>query len=204
LGWPRFDSGACFAALLGRTEHGCWQLRPLEEVRSSTRHYRGDSLVLQTEMQTGQGKVALIDFMPPRGTTSELVRIVRGVEGRVKIKMDLVIRFDYGASVPWVTSAADAPTELCAIAGPDMLTLRTSVPLRGQDFHTIAEFEVMAGESVTFVLTCCASHLPLPAPIDVDAALKETRNTGRSGRASATSKARGAKQSCDRSSRSKS
>ncbi len=174
LCWPRFDSPACFAALLGRPEHGRWKLAPREGSRAATRRYRGNSLVLETDFETAGGKVTIVDFMPPRSGASDLVRIVRGVEGRVSLSMELIIRFEYGSIVPWVTQSRETLTELCAIAGPDMLTLRTSLPLRGEDMRTVAEFEVTAGESVAFVLTYCASHLPPPRPIEVEVALRQT------------------------------
>jgi GH15 family glucan-1,4-alpha-glucosidase len=176
LCWPRFDSPACFAALLGNAAHGHWQLRPQGEVRRTARRYLGDTLVLETSFENAEGCVTLIDFMPPRGAASALVRLVRGVRGCVRMQMELIIRFDYGALVPWVTQSHGHPTELNAIAGPDRLTLRTSVPLRGEDLRTLAEFEVAAGESVSFVLAYSASHLPTPEPLDVPSALEHTRD----------------------------
>jgi GH15 family glucan-1,4-alpha-glucosidase len=174
LCWPRFDSAACFAALLGGPEHGRWQLRPRTEARRVIRRYRRDTLVLETDIETEEGKVTLIDFMPPRGSASDLVRIVRGVQGRVSMCTEIIIRFDYGAVVPWVTQAHGSQTELCAIAGPDMLMLRTAVPLHGEEARTVGDFHVAAGETVAFVLTYTASHLPPPAAIDVEAAVRDT------------------------------
>ena len=105
--FPRFDSGACFAKLLGDAENGQWSLAPIEEPRSARRRYRGDTLVLETELETDGGSIRLIDFMPPRGEAPDIVRIVEGVEGRVAVRMDLTIRFDYGSIVPWVRRRAD-------------------------------------------------------------------------------------------------
>src|SRR5215218_8818040 len=107
LCWPRFDSGACFAALLGGPEHGRWRIAPRGEVRSRTRRYRGDSLVLETDIETADGAVRLIDFMPPRGEAPDVVRIVEGIRGRVELRTELVIRFDYGRVVPWVRRDGD-------------------------------------------------------------------------------------------------
>src|SRR5262245_59887922 len=116
LCFPRFDSGACFAKLLGDAENGQWSLAPVDEVREARRSYRGDTLVLETELQTSSGCVRLIDFMPPRGRVPDVVRIVEGVEGRVTMRMDLTIRFDYGSVVPWVRRREDG---IVACAGPD-------------------------------------------------------------------------------------
>ncbi|MEP7246112.1 MAG: glycoside hydrolase family 15 protein [Gammaproteobacteria bacterium] len=175
LCWPRFDSAACFAALLGDSSNGRWVVAPREPEARTTRRYAGDTLVLQTQFETSTGKVVLIDFMPPRGKHSDVVRIVRGIEGRVSMQTELVVRFEYGSIMPWVTQNRDGATELRAVAGPDMLTLRTPVPIRGVDARSVGEFEVAAGESVAFVLTHCASHLPMPAPIDPEQALRETQ-----------------------------
>ncbi|WP_240540086.1 glycoside hydrolase family 15 protein [Salinarimonas soli] len=172
LCWPRFDSDAAFAALLGREEHGRWLLAPREPVVRSTRAYRDDTLVLETRFETAEGAVTLVDFMPPRGQSPDVVRLVRGEHGRVAMRMELVIRFGYGADVPWVTRLPDGA--LRAVAGPDMTVLRTPVELRGEDLKTVADFTVEAGEVVPFVLSYGASHGPLPRPIDVATALDET------------------------------
>jgi GH15 family glucan-1,4-alpha-glucosidase len=178
LCWPRFDSAACFAALLGTVDHGRWSLAPADEA-SACRCYRADTLILETTFTTKTGEVVITDFMPPRGSTSELVRIVRGVRGRVLMRMDLTVRFDYGSALPWVTQVrAGADTdvnELTAIAGPDRVTLRTKAPLRGEQNHTISDFTVNAGETMAFVMTYSLSHLPSPARIDVDEALQGTQ-----------------------------
>ncbi len=176
LCWPRFDSAACFAALLGPPEHGRWLLAPAQAPATrTTRRYSPDTLILETEIETADGKVCLIDFMPPRGNASNLVRIVRGIEGRVALRTELIIRFEYGAVVPWVTQRRGPTTELRAIAGPHMLTLRTSVCLRGEDHRTVGEFSVAAGESVAFVMSYCVSHVDPPPPLDVEASLAATQ-----------------------------
>jgi GH15 family glucan-1,4-alpha-glucosidase len=175
LCWPRFDSPSCFAALLGTPEHGRWRLAPRDLAPERTRRqYRGDTLVLETAMETadGRGAVALIDFMPPRSGRSDLVRIVRGLRGRVALRMELVLRFDYGRTVPWVTRQDNG--DLRCVAGPHQVTLRTSVPTRGENLHTVAEFEVGEGEEATFVLTHSESHLPSPEATDPRLQLGET------------------------------
>ena len=174
LCWPRFDSGACFAALLGGPEHGRWRIAPAagSAVRVSRRYRRG-TLILETDIETGDGAVRLIDFMPPRGSASDLVRLVVGRRGRVTMHTELVIRFDYGAMVPWVTGLEDG-SGLRAVAGPDMVILHTPVPLHGEGLRSVGEFVVEEGETVPFVLTYSASHLPTPKPVDPAAALAET------------------------------
>jgi GH15 family glucan-1,4-alpha-glucosidase len=175
LCWPRFDSDACFAALLGGPEHGRWLLAPKHEATRITRRYAPRTLVLETEFETSQGRVVVADFMPPRGGTSDLIRVVRGLEGRVPMSTELIIRFEYGSVVPWVTQQRGGEqTELRAIAGPDMLTVRTAVPLRGEDHRTVGEFEIGAGETITFVMSHCRSHVDPPPPIDVMASLNDT------------------------------
>jgi GH15 family glucan-1,4-alpha-glucosidase len=174
LCWPRFDSPACFAALLGTRDHGRWLIAPAQRPTCTRRHYVDDTLVLETEFETPQGRVALIDFMPPRSATSDLIRIVRGIEGRVAMRTELVIRFAYGSVIPWVTQSHDRTTELRAIAGPDMLTLHTSVPLRGEDARTVGEFEIAAGETVAFLMSYSPSHLESPEPLDPERALQAT------------------------------
>src|SRR6266404_1034002 len=174
LCWPRFDSGACFAAILGTPEHGRWQIAPVKSASRVTRRYRKSTLILETEIETEHGAVAIIDFMPVRETQSNLVRLVRGIRGEVQIKMELSLRFDYGQSVPWVTRMEDG--SLRAIAGPNMVVLRTSAPLRGEDLKTVSEFTVKEGETVPFVLTYVASHLVLPEAIDVETAQQKTES----------------------------
>ena len=167
LCFPRFDSGACFAALVGTPEHGRWLLAPATEVTSVRRWYRGDTAVLETEFTTAQGVVSIIDFMPVRSGLPELVRMVVGRSGCVPMQMELVIRFDYGSVVPWVHKVDGGIT---AVAGPDALLLRAPVPLRGEDFRTFAEFDVSADEEVSFDLTWFPSHETVtPALVPADA-----------------------------------
>ncbi|HVB55789.1 MAG TPA: glycoside hydrolase family 15 protein [Candidatus Acidoferrales bacterium] len=172
LCWPRFDSGACFAALLGTPEHGRWQLAPASAPAKVTRRYREDTLILETEFENEQGSVTIVDFMPLREKHSHLVRLVRGKSGRVAMRMELILRFDYGELVPWV-SRLDGGV-LRAVAGPNMAILRTTVPLRGEDLKTVSEFTVGEGETVPFVLSYAASHLKVPAATDPEKALEQT------------------------------
>jgi len=173
LCWPAFDSDACFAALLGTAKHGRWLIAPAEEITGSTRSYWDNTLILETRFETADGVVALIDFMPPRGNASDVVRLVRGVRGRVKLRMQLVIRFGFGTDIPWVKKNPDG-SGLLAICGQDMTVLRTPVETRGEDLTTVADFEVSEGETVPFVLTYGPSHLPVPEPINPAAALQDT------------------------------
>ncbi len=169
--FPRFDSGACFAALLGGPEHGRWLLAPTMEIRHTERHYRHDTLILETLVETAEGAVRVIDFMPPRGHDPDIVRIVEGVRGRVTMRSELVIRFDYGRIVPWVRRVDHARV---AIAGPDALCLRTPVDIHGEELTTVSDFTVEPGERIPFVLTWYPSHAPLPKPVDAEIALDET------------------------------
>ncbi|HLI11958.1 MAG TPA: glycoside hydrolase family 15 protein [Alphaproteobacteria bacterium] len=175
LCWPRFDSDACFAALLGTSEHGRWLVAPRDAKAQARRAYRGPSLVLETVFETAEGSVALIDFMPIGGACSSIMRLVEGRRGRVDMRLQLVLRFDFGASVPWVTQLPDEDG-ISAIAGPSRVVLRTPIPLRGQDLSTVAEFTVGEGERVPFVLAYGPSHLPPPPARDADKALKETED----------------------------
>lgn len=171
LCWPAFDSDACFAAILGTHKNGRWLVAPSDDIITISRRYLGDTLILETRFETKSGTVALIDFMPPRGKASDIVRLVRGVSGTVKMRMELVIRFGFGIDIPWVRRIDHS---LLAVAGHDMTVLRTPVETRGQDLTTVAEFEVNAGETVPFVLTYGPSHLDPPEPIDPEIALQET------------------------------
>jgi len=175
LCWPAFDSDACFAAILGTTENGRWLIAPSDKVVKSSRRYWGNTLILETRFETEGGTVALIDFMPPRGDASDVVRLVRGVSGRVKMRMELVIRFGFGVDIPWVKRTEDR-SALLAICGQDMTVLRTPVETRGENLTTVADFEVGEGESVPFVLTYGPSHLPVPDPINPAAALQDTED----------------------------
>jgi GH15 family glucan-1,4-alpha-glucosidase len=172
LCWPRFDSEACFAALLGYDEHGRWRIAPRNDDVRITRRYRGNTLILETRFETAEGAVLLIDFMPFRTTHPCLIRLVVGERGQVAMATELVLRFGYGAIVPWVTRLDDGT--LRAVAGPEMVLLRTPVHLVGQNMKTVGEFAVAAGEVVPFILSNAPSHLAPPAPPDSDAALKET------------------------------
>jgi len=174
LCWPAFDSDACFAALLGTHRNGRWLIEPAEEITKCSRRYWDNTLILETRFETANGVVALIDFMPPRGSASDIVRLVRGVRGRVKLQMQLVIRFGFGTDIPWVRRAGDGA--LLAISGQDMTVLRTPVETRGEDMTTVAGFEVSEGETVPFVLTYGPSHLPVPRPIDPAQALQDTED----------------------------
>jgi len=173
LCWPAFDSDACFAALLGDYRNGRWLIEPRGEVKAVSRCYRGDSLILETRFETATGTVELIDFMPPRGSASDVVRLVRGVSGHVSMRMDLVIRFGFGIEIPWVKRTEDR-SALLAICGPDMTVLRTPVETRGENLTTVAEFDVAAGDTVPFVLTYGPSHLAVPKAIDPQQALADT------------------------------
>jgi GH15 family glucan-1,4-alpha-glucosidase len=168
LCWPTFSSGACFAALLGTRDNGFWKIAPAGKVKATRRQYRRNTLVVETTFETARGKVCVIDFMPPRGRHSHVVRIVKGLRGRVKMRMDLAIRFDYGRTVPWVTSADH---ELRAIAGPDMVVLRTKAPMHGEGMTTVSEFTVGAGETMTFTLTSASSLERVPAKLKAGVAL---------------------------------
>lgn len=150
LCWPSFSSGACFAALLGTRENGFWKIAPSAKIKTIHRQYRPHTLIVETTFETHSGTARLIDFMPLRDQHSTIVRIVEGVHGEVSMRMDLAIRFDYGRTIPWVTSTNG---ELRAVAGPDMVVLRTSAPLRGEDMTTVSEFKVKVDESVAFTLT---------------------------------------------------
>jgi GH15 family glucan-1,4-alpha-glucosidase len=173
LCWPAFDSDACFAALLGTPRHGRWLIAPADDVKKCSRRYWDNTLILETRFETASGSVALIDFMPPRGNASDIVRLVRGITGTVKLNMELVIRFGFGIDIPWVKRTEDGA--LLAICGQDMTVLRTRVETRGRDLTTVADFEVEANETIPFVLTYGPSHLPLPKPINPAQALEDTK-----------------------------
>lgn len=172
LCFPRFDSAACFAALLGTSENGRWRIAPKDASARIRRRYRPDTLILETEFETDDGAATLIDFMPLRDGATDLMRLVVGRRGRVEFSTDLTVRFDYGRTVPWVTREEDG--SLMAVAGPNRLILRTPVALDGQDHHTTGTFAVSAGERVPFALTYGLSHAPRPAPSDVETALRST------------------------------
>lgn len=187
LCWPRFDSDACFAALLGSSEHGRWMIAPRSGGARVSRRYRPGTLVLETRFETDEGAVTLVDFMPLRnGGTSNIVRLVVGERGTLAMGLELVLRFGYGATVPWVFRLEDG--RLCAIAGPDMTVLKSPVEVRGENLTTVAEFTVSEGDILPFVLTYASSHLPPPETIDPLLALEETERfwsewSGRCGQA---------------------
>ncbi|MGC2402202.1 MAG: glycoside hydrolase family 15 protein [Acidobacteriaceae bacterium] len=172
LCWPDFSSAACFARLLGNEENGRWLIAPAAEVQKTTRKYRDHTLILETTFENADFAVTLVDFMPIRGTNSDVVRILKGIRGTAPMKMEMSLRFNYGSMIPWVTRVDDA---IHAIAGPDLVVLRTAAPLTGQGLSTVSEFTVNAGESVHFVMTYGPSHLRVPHPIDVPKALYETQ-----------------------------
>ena len=171
LCWPSFASPACMAALLGDEENGHWSIAPTNDARS-TRKYRDGTLILETTFENHEGSVLLTDFMPIRGHYSDLVRIVRGLRGKVQMCMELVLRFDYGRSVPWVRRLEDG--SLRAISGPDMVVLRTEAPLRGENMKTVSEFSLAEGQSMSFALTYAPSYGDLPKPIKPEHELKLT------------------------------
>ncbi len=170
---PYFDSPACFAGLLGKDEHGHWSISPMDPIRAIRRRYRDGSLILETEFETDSGSVTLVDCMILRDDGPELVRVVAGNRGRVRMCLELVIRFDYGSVVPWVRRIEGG---ISAIAGPDMLRLRSDSPLRGENMKTVSEFSVAEGEKVSFNLTWYPSNQPEPATIDIGSAIQKTES----------------------------
>ena len=168
---PRFDSPACFAALLGDAGNGRWRLSPRDPVRNTVRRYRGQTLVLETEFTTDSGVIRVVDCMPPRQKEPDLVRVVEGVSGHVDVELELVIRFDYGAVVPWVRTIDGV---LVAVGGPDAISFWSPVETHGIDFTTRASFRVRAGDRVPFLLMWHPSHEPAGHPIDTAAAIEDT------------------------------
>ena len=171
LCWPAFSSEACFAKLLGTEENGFWKIAPCEGEWKTTRKYREHTLIVETEFECAEGAVRLTDFMPVRGKNSDVVRIVEGLRGSVRMQMQLCLRFDYGRTVPWVTRVDHG---VRAIAGPNLAVLRASVETHGENLKTIAEFDVKARKREWFVLTYGQSHVEDPKPIHHEHALKET------------------------------
>jgi GH15 family glucan-1,4-alpha-glucosidase len=171
LAVPRFDAGACFAALLGTNDHGRWSLAPAKNSRPIGRRYRDSTMVLETDLSGEGGRVRIIDFMPPADGRADVVRIVEGLEGEVRMRMELVIRFDYGSIVPWVRSIERG---ISAIAGPDALLLDADAPLHGENLRTVAEFSLRSGERRSFVLTWFHSATEPPPRISAEAALSDT------------------------------
>jgi GH15 family glucan-1,4-alpha-glucosidase len=171
LCFPRFDSPACFAALVGDADNGRWRIAPVAEIKETRRRYRGDTLILETEFETAEGVVRLIDFMPPRGEAPDLIRIVEGVRGRVPMHMDLTIRFDYGSIAPWVQRVDGGIT---ATAGPDQIRLIAGPTMHGKGLSTVADFEVAEGDRIPFVLTYSLSYRPEPDRIEAEGSLQDT------------------------------
>ncbi len=177
LCWPRFDSGALFAALLGKEENGRWSLTAADKDAKITRSYRGATLIVETLIETASGTAAVIDFMPPRaGGAGHVIRLVQGRRGRVDMETELVLRFDYGQIVPWITRIDDG---LKAVAGPDMAVLRSAAPLEAEGYKHRGTFLVEAGQTVSFVLTYGESFRPVPPAPDPLAALAETEEVSK-------------------------
>jgi|SRR5579884_759920 len=172
LCWPRFDSAACFAALLGTSENGRWLIGAADPTAHIRRRYRERTLIVETALETPMGAAVVIDFMPPRGKTSDLVRMVCGTRGQLAMRHELLVRFDYGSLVPWTTRLDDGA--LCLIEGPDMALLRSPVTLGGDGRKVGGEFIISEGQTLSFTLSYGASHLPPPGPIDPAEALAET------------------------------
>ena len=172
LCWPRFDSDACMAALLGKHENGRWKISPKEKGARVTRQYRDSTLILETRFETNEGAATLIDFMPPRSGNSHLIRILKGERGSLTFCSELIVRFGYGAIVPWVTRINAETVRL--VAGPDMLVMRSQIKMRGENFKTVGEVTVRAGDEVSFVLSYAPSHEALPEECDVPECLRST------------------------------
>ena len=171
---PRFDSAACFAALLGGPEHGRWLIAPADPAARVERRYLDGSLILVTRFETAEGAVELLDFISSWHGFSDVVRLVRGQRGRVSMRTEFILRFDYGAVVPWVERLSEGG--ISAIAGPERVLLRTPAPLRGEDLRTVGEFDVDAGETIPFVMSYGLSHLPRRQPVDAGQALQRVES----------------------------
>ena len=189
LALPRFDAAACFAALLGTRDNGRWLIAPAEPVRNVSRRYRGNTMILETQITCDSGVVTLIDFMPkPRQGIVDVMRIVRGDHGTVPMRFEAIFRFDYGSIVPWVRRRAHG---LRAVAGPDAIVLRTAIELAGKDKTTVGEFSVRAGETVPCTLSWCRSYVDEPPALDAAAALDDTEDYWRKWSARCTPEAGG-------------
>jgi GH15 family glucan-1,4-alpha-glucosidase len=171
LGFPRFDSPACLAAILGEPKHGRWLIAPNEQSARKTRSYRGDTLVLETVFECDSGVVSVIDFMNRRDGSADIIRLVRGIRGKATMRTELIVRFEYGSVAPWVSRRPDGRLEF--IAGPDRLLLDSAVSIRGEDFRTIGEFEISAGQEISFALTWSPSFRPPPPPVQAAEALRQ-------------------------------
>lgn len=174
LCWPRFDSGACFANLLGSPENGRWFIAPVDSDAIITRAYRGHSLILETTVETTDGLAVVIDFMPMKIRGSHLVRLVRGLRGKVAFRTELIVRFNYGSIKPWIRRRKDGSLE--AVAGPDLLTLRTPVKLLPENWTHAGVFTVSVGETIDFTLSYGLSYHEAPGPIDPQKALEQTES----------------------------
>src|SRR3984957_11896957 len=168
---PHFDSPACFAALLGTSENGHWSISPAEPIRAIRRRYRDGSLILETEFETESGSATLVDCMILREDMPELLRVVVGTRGQIRMNLELVIRFDYGSVVPWVRRTDSG---ISAIAGPDMISLRSDVELHGENLKTLSEFTVTEGQKISFDLTWYPSHVSEPPAVNIDTAIQKT------------------------------
>ena len=171
LCWPAFSSESCLGKILGTDENGFWRIAPAEDGWKATRKYREHTLIIETVFEGGDWAVKVIDFMPVRGKYSDVVRVVEGLRGTARMRMELALRFDYGRSIPWVTRIEGG---VRAVAGPNLAILRASIPTHGENLKTIAEFPVSPGKRVWFTLTYGLSHKDDPEPIDVEQALNET------------------------------
>lgn len=174
LGLPRFDSAACFASLLGDSENGRWLIAPVTGDAHVTRRYRGDTLILETVFETETGTACVIDFMSRRDGVSDLVRIVRGIRGTVAMRTEIVVRFEYGSVMPWVSRQEDGRLQLTA--GPDALLLDTAVPLKGENSRTVGEFQIAANEEFAFTLSWTLSFHAKPEPLDAKGALAQVES----------------------------
>ena len=178
LCWPTFSSGACFAALLGTAENGYWRVRPKGEIKATRRKYQAGTMIVETTFVTEDGEVCLTDLMPPRGKHSDVVRLVKGVSGKVKMRMECAMRFDYGLTIPWVTRHEQ---EVRAVAGPNMAVLRSecaagkAAELRGEGMMTVSDFTLREGDEVCFTLTYGPSIEEVPEKITVTAELADTQ-----------------------------
>jgi GH15 family glucan-1,4-alpha-glucosidase len=172
LCWPRFDSPACLAALLGTPGNGRWSIAPVDADNRVRRQYRAGTLILETRFETASGSAVLTDFMPLRGDAPRLIRTVTGLSGTLEMQLELILRFDYGISVPWATQLPDDEGEgMSFIVGPNRVILRSSIPVHGEHRKTVTAFAVAAGQSLSFELCYSESHLPIPARIDPALAL---------------------------------
>ncbi|MBV9294800.1 MAG: glycoside hydrolase family 15 protein, partial [Acidobacteriaceae bacterium] len=170
LGFPRFDSAACFASLLGTVEDGHWSISPVAENPTIKRRYRQGTLVLETEFSTAEGSAVLVDCMDRRGEHQDVIRLVQGKRGRVAMHMELAIRFEYGTVIPWVSRMGDG--RLRAVAGPDQIIFASPIELRGEDLKTRADFTIEEGQTVPFTLTWSRSFSPIPSPIRAETVIE--------------------------------